>query len=51
MKLDENRSFTNDGPIWTTAGGAAGLDLSLAFIESDLRAEVGSHPGRADLGA
>lgn len=40
VKLDQDRIFTNDGPIWTTAGGAAGLDLSLAMIEKDLGAEV-----------
>jgi transcriptional regulator GlxA family with amidase domain len=40
VKLDQDRIFTSDGPIWTTAGGAAGLDLSLALIERDLGAEV-----------
>jgi transcriptional regulator GlxA family with amidase domain len=39
VKLDQDRIFMNDGPIWTTAGGAAGLDLSLALIEIDLGAE------------
>ncbi len=40
VKLDQERIYTTDGPIWTTAGGAAGLDLSLAMIEDDLGAEV-----------
>lgn len=40
VKLDQDRIFTNDGPIWTTAGGAAGLDLGLALIENDLGADV-----------
>jgi transcriptional regulator GlxA family with amidase domain len=40
VKLDQHRIFTNDGPIWTTAGGAAGLDLSLALIENDLGADI-----------
>jgi transcriptional regulator GlxA family with amidase domain len=40
VKLDEDRIFVNDGPIWTTAGGAAGLDLSLALIENDLGADI-----------
>jgi transcriptional regulator GlxA family with amidase domain len=40
VKLAPNCIFTHDGPIWTTAGGAAGLDLSLAIIESDLGADV-----------
>lgn len=39
VKLDQDRIFMNDGPIWTTAGGAAGLDLSLALIENDLGAD------------
>lgn len=40
VKLNQDRIFTSDGPIWTTAGGAAGLDLSLTLIENDLGAEV-----------
>jgi transcriptional regulator GlxA family with amidase domain len=40
VKLDQDSIFTNDGPIWTTAGGAAGLDLCLALIEHDLGAEL-----------
>lgn len=40
VKLNQDRIFVNDGPIWTTAGGAASLDLSLALIESDLGADV-----------
>jgi transcriptional regulator GlxA family with amidase domain len=40
VKLDQDRIFTHDGPIWTTAGGAAGLDLCLALIEQDLGAEA-----------
>jgi len=36
VNLDRDRIFLNDGPIWTSAGGMACLDLSLALIESDL---------------
>lgn len=39
VKLEQDRIFTSDGSIWTTAGGAAGLDLGLALIENDLGAE------------
>jgi transcriptional regulator GlxA family with amidase domain len=46
VKLDQDRIFTNDGPIWTTAGGAAGLDLSLALIESDLGADFAKSVAR-----
>jgi transcriptional regulator GlxA family with amidase domain len=40
VKVDQDRIFTNDGSIWTTAGGAACLDLGLALIENDLGAEL-----------
>jgi transcriptional regulator GlxA family with amidase domain len=46
VKLDHDRIFTNDGPIWTAAGGAAGLDLSLALIEGDLGADVAKSVAR-----
>ncbi|MCE4226082.1 GlxA family transcriptional regulator [Methylobacterium sp. C25] len=32
--------FINDGPIWTSAGMSAGIDLALALIEADLGQEV-----------
>lgn len=40
VKMDEDRIFINDGPIWTSAGMTAGLDLSLALIEQDLGPEL-----------
>ncbi|PXA83353.1 AraC family transcriptional regulator [Nostoc sp. 3335mG] len=39
-KLEEDRIFINDGPIWTSAGMTAGVDLGLALIENDLGLEV-----------
>jgi transcriptional regulator GlxA family with amidase domain len=36
VKMEEDRIFVNDGPIWTSAGMSAGLDLGLALIENDL---------------
>src|ERR1700754_466946 len=30
-KLEEDRIFINDGPIWTSAGMTAGVDLGLAL--------------------
>jgi transcriptional regulator GlxA family with amidase domain len=39
-KVEEDRIFINDGPIWTSAGMTAGIDLGLALIESDLGAAV-----------
>ena len=40
MKMDEDRIFINDGPIWTSAGMTAGVDLGLALIENDLGPEL-----------
>src|ERR1700743_412225 len=40
VKIDEDRIFINDGPIWTSAGTTAGIDLGLALIENDLGPEI-----------
>jgi len=34
--VEEDRIFINDGPIWTSAGMTAGIDLALALIDNDL---------------
>jgi transcriptional regulator GlxA family with amidase domain len=36
VRIEEDRIFMNDGPIWTSAGMTAGIDLGLALIENDL---------------
>ncbi|MCE4544009.1 MULTISPECIES: GlxA family transcriptional regulator [unclassified Caballeronia] len=36
----EDRIFVNDGPIWTSAGMTAGIDLALALLDNDLGADV-----------
>ena len=36
VRTEEDRIFINDGPIWTSAGMTAGVDLVLALIEKDL---------------
>ena len=38
--MDEDRIFIVDGPVWTSAGMTAGIDLALAMVEKDLGAEV-----------
>lgn len=38
--VDMDRIFINDGPIWTSAGMSAGIDLALALIEDDLGHDV-----------
>ncbi|MCV6902663.1 MAG: GlxA family transcriptional regulator [Achromobacter xylosoxidans] len=40
VKVDEDRIFVADGPIWTSAGMSAGIDLALAMVEADLGAET-----------
>ena len=36
VQMEEDRIFVIDGPVWTSAGMSAGLDLALAVIEKDL---------------
>jgi transcriptional regulator GlxA family with amidase domain len=46
VKMDEDRIFINDGPIWTSAGMSAGIDLGLALIENDLGPELAKSVAR-----
>lgn len=36
VQLEPDRIFVQDGPIWTSAGITAGIDLALALIADDL---------------
>jgi len=36
IRVEEDRIYIVDGPIWTSAGMTAGLDLALAMVEKDL---------------
>jgi transcriptional regulator GlxA family with amidase domain len=40
VKLDPDRIFIVDGPIWTSAGASAGVDLALGMVEKDLGPDV-----------
>jgi transcriptional regulator GlxA family with amidase domain len=40
VKMDEDRIFVVDGPVWTSAGMSAGIDLAIALVEKDLGAET-----------
>jgi transcriptional regulator GlxA family with amidase domain len=40
IAVEEDRIFIIDGPIWTSAGMSAGVDLALALVEKDLGAEI-----------
>lgn len=39
-RIDEDRIFIVDGPVWTSAGMSAGIDLALGMIESDFGADA-----------
>jgi transcriptional regulator GlxA family with amidase domain len=40
VRMEEDRIFIIDGPVWTSAGATAGLDLALAMVEKDLGTEA-----------
>ena len=40
VRMEEDRIFITDGPVWTSAGMSAGIDLALSMVEKDLGAEV-----------
>ena len=40
VRVEEDRIFIADGPVWTSAGMTAGIDLALALLEEDLGLEV-----------
>lgn len=40
VDVEDDRIFIIDGPIWTSAGMTAGLDLALGMVEKDLGSEV-----------
>jgi transcriptional regulator GlxA family with amidase domain len=38
--VQPDRIFINDGPVWTSAGMTAGIDLVLALVEEDMGVET-----------
>ena len=40
VRVEEDRIFIIDGPVWTSAGMTAGIDLALAMVEADHGAEL-----------
>lgn len=40
VRVDPTPLFLQQGPIWTSAGVTAGIDLALALVEDDLGADV-----------
>jgi transcriptional regulator GlxA family with amidase domain len=45
-KVDADKIFIQDGPVWTSAGVTAGIDLALALIEEDLGMSVSRQVAR-----
>lgn len=40
VRVEPDPIFLRDGPIWTSAGITAGIDLALALVEQDLGREI-----------
>jgi transcriptional regulator GlxA family with amidase domain len=40
VRMEGDRIFVIDGPIWTSAGMSSGIDLALALVESDVGEEA-----------
>ena len=40
VKLEPDRIYVKDGPVWSSAGITAGIDLSLALIAEDLGEDI-----------
>jgi transcriptional regulator GlxA family with amidase domain len=40
VRVDPEPIFVRDGPVWTSAGVTAGMDLALAMVEEDLDREA-----------
>ncbi|KJV35737.1 GlxA family transcriptional regulator [Luteibacter yeojuensis] len=38
--IEPDRIFVTDGPMWTSAGMTAGLDLALGLVEKDLGSDI-----------
>lgn len=36
VRVESDPIFVHDGPVWTSAGVSAGIDLALALVEQDL---------------
>jgi transcriptional regulator GlxA family with amidase domain len=46
VRLEADRIYVQDGPIWTAAGISAGIDLALALIADDLGETVARQVAR-----
>lgn len=46
VDVDPAPLFIRDGPVWTSAGVTAGIDLALALVEDDLGPRAAQHVAR-----
>jgi transcriptional regulator GlxA family with amidase domain len=46
VKVEADRIFIIDGPIWTSAGMTATIDLALMMVEKDLGADIAQNVAR-----
>jgi transcriptional regulator GlxA family with amidase domain len=47
VRVEADRIFVRDGPVWTSGGVTAGIDLALALIEDDFGNEIALKTARA----
>ena len=40
VRVEEDRIFIVDGPVWTSAGMSAGIDMALGMVEKDFGVEL-----------
>jgi transcriptional regulator GlxA family with amidase domain len=40
IELDDDKIYVNDGPMWTSAGMSACIDVALGLVEADLGVEL-----------
>ena len=45
-KVEPDRIFIADGPVWTSAGMSAGIDLALGMVEEDLGRDIALQAAR-----
>ncbi|MFD3206292.1 GlxA family transcriptional regulator [Pseudomonas sp. LS_2] len=46
LRMDDDRLFVVDGPVWTGAGMSAGVDLAMAMVEKDLGVDLARRVAR-----
>jgi transcriptional regulator GlxA family with amidase domain len=46
LRVQPDRIFVRDGPVWTSGGVTAGIDLALALIEDDFGGELARQVAR-----